>query len=615
MATTTETPTRRYVRNPAQVGSGTLVQIFFGSIDKFDRADAQRVRSADGWQTISHQQLLANVQAVADGLTALGLQRGDRVGLLSENRPEWAQADYAMLCAGLLNVPLYPTLPANQLGFILNDSGARAVFVSNAELLDKMRACKPDTVTLERIIVFDPITPLQEGELSYQQLLELGRRQPSAEFRERALRAQPDDVATIIYTSGTTGKPKGVVLTHNNLYTNVVAQNWMRAEDIASDEATVSFLPLSHVFQRMVDYCLYWLGFSIAYSTIDNAVVALGEVKPTIVVAVPRVYEKVYERVLTATGPKRRLVLWARNVAIAWSDVVLTGRRPGPALKLKHALADKLVFSKLRHRLGGRLRFFVSGGAPLSVPIAKFFYGAGVLILEGYGLTETAPVLAVNIPDAMRMGTVGRPIAATELAIAEDGEILARGPQIMQGYFNNPAATREAIDAEGWFHTGDIGDIDADGFLRITDRKKELIVTAGGKNIAPQPIQNLAKQSRYVGEAVLIGDKRPFPVLLIVPAFELLERWAQSRQLKWQTREELVRLSEVQALYEEEVLRKLEGLARYEAPKKIILLPREFDLNRGEITPKLSVRRRVVEEAFREQIENAYADKETATAH
>jgi long-chain acyl-CoA synthetase len=615
MATTTESAPRRYVANPVQVGSGTLVEIFFGSIDKYNRPDAQRVRAADGWRTISHQELLANVQAVADGLSALGVQRGERVGLLSENRPEWAQTDYALLCSGLLNVPLYPTLPANQLAFILNDAGARAVFVSNQELLDKIRECKPDTATLQHIIVFDELAGLREGELTYRRLLELGRSKPSSDFRERALRAQPEDVATIIYTSGTTGKPKGVVLTHNNLYTNVVAQNWMKPEDIESDEATVSFLPLSHVFQRMVDYCLYWLGFSIAYSTIDNAVVALGEVKPTIVVAVPRVYEKVYERVLTATGAKRRLVLWARNIAIAWSDVVLTGRKPSAALKFKHGIADKLVFSKLRNRLGGRLRFFVSGGAPLSVPIAKFFYGAGVLILEGYGLTETSPVLAVNIPEAMRMGTVGRPIAATELTIAEDGEILARGPQIMQGYYNNPAATREAIDAEGWFHTGDIGDIDADGFLRITDRKKELIVTAGGKNIAPQPIQNLAKQSRYVGEALLIGDKRPFPILLVVPAFELLERWAQGRQLKWQTRDELIALKEVQALYDEEVMRKLQSLARYEAPKKIVLLPREFDLNRGEITPKLSVRRRVVEESFRTQIENAYADKESASAH
>jgi long-chain acyl-CoA synthetase len=614
----TETATRRFVANPAQVGTGTLTEIFFGSIEKYDRPDAQRVRGADGWRNISHRELLAHVHALSDGLAALGLQRGERVALLSENRPEWAQSDWALLASGMLNVPLYPTLPANQLAFILNDSGARAVFVSNAEMLEKIRSAKPDVTGLEHIIVFDNIDGLRSGEMSFAQLLELGRTRPvaggGAGFRERALMAKPDDVATIIYTSGTTGTPKGVMLSHNNLYTNVVAQNWMKPDDLSSDESTVSFLPLSHVFQRMVDYCLYWLGFAIAYSTIDNAVVALGEVKPTIVVAVPRVYEKVYEKVLTATGVKRRLVLWARNVAIEWTDTVLAGHKPGARLKLHHAIADKLVFSKLRARLGGRLRFFVSGGAPLSVPIAKFFYGAGVLILEGYGLTETSPVLAVNIPEAMRMGTVGRPIAGTELAIADDGEILARGPQIMLGYYKNQAATREVIDAEGWFHTGDIGDIDADGFLRITDRKKELIVTAGGKNIAPQPIQNLAKQSRYVMEAVLIGDKRPFPILLVVPSFDLLERWAQSRQLKYANRAELVAAPEVQELYEEEVMRKLSELARYERPKKIILLERELDLNAGEITPKLSVRRRVVEDHFKNQIENAYADSDRVSS-
>ena len=615
MTTQTVPQIRKQAKGPAHSGAGTLVEIFFGSIDKFDRPDAQRVRGPDGWKNISHRDLLDTVHVLSDGLTALGLQRGDRVGIISENRPEWAQADYALLCGGMLNVPLYPTLPPTQLGFIINDSGARAVFVSNAELLEKIRECKLDCPALQHIIVMDAGISLRAGEQSYQDVLELGRKNPAAggiaAFRERASKAQPDDTATIIYTSGTTGTPKGVMLSHNNLYSNVVAQNWM-AGKVAHDEATVSFLPLSHVFQRMVDYCLYWLGFSIAYSTIDNAVVALGEVKPTVVVAVPRVYEKIYEKILTAGGVKRKLVLWARNVAIQKAETELAGKSLSAGMKVQHAIADKLVFSKLRKRLGGRLRFFVSGGAPLSVPIAKFFYGAGVLILEGYGLTETSPVIAVNIPEARRVGTVGRPIAGTEVAIAEDGEILARGPQIMQGYYKNDEATREVIDSEGWLHTGDIGDIDADGFLSITDRKKELIVTAGGKNIAPQPIQNRAKQSRYVAEAVLIGDKRSFPVMLIVPAFNLLERWAQHHQLKYQTREELVAMPQVMKLYTEEVSSKFDGLARYELPKKLIILHREFDLNAGEITPKLSVRRKVIEQHFADQIEAAYADKEHA---
>jgi long-chain acyl-CoA synthetase len=618
MTTQTAPQIRKHAKGSAHSGAGTLVEIFFGSIDKFDRPDAQQSRGPNGWRSISHRELLDTVHVLSDGLTALGLQRGDRIGIISENRPEWAQVDYALLCSGMLNVPLYPTLPSAQLGFIISDSGARAVFVSSAELLEKIRACKPDCPALEHIIVMDTGVTLRAGERPFHELLELGRKSPVAgglpAFRERALRAQPDDTATIIYTSGTTGTPKGVMLSHNNLYSNVVAQNWM-AGKVAKDEATVSFLPLSHVFQRMVDYCLYWLGFSIAYTTIDNAVVALGEVKPTVVVAVPRVYEKIYEKILTANGVKRKLVLWARNVAIQWAETEFAGKTPSGGLKIQHAIADKLVFSKLRKRLGGRLRFFVSGGAPLSVPIAKFFYGAGVLILEGYGLTETSPVIAVNNPDARRVGTVGRPIAGTEVAIAEDGEILARGPQIMQGYYKNDEATRDVIDSEGWFHTGDIGDIDADGYLSITDRKKELIVTAGGKNIAPQPIQNRAKQSRYVAEAVMIGDKRSFPVMLIVPAFNLLERWAQSQQLKYQTREELVEMPQVTKLYADEILPRFEGLARYELPKKFIILHREFDLNAGEITPKLSVRRKVIEEHFADKIEAAYADKENAPGH
>ena len=424
---TTETATRRYVANPEQVGSGTLVEIFFDSIDKYDRADALRARGPDGWRTISHQELLADVQAIADGLLALGLQRGDRVALLSENRPEWSQTDWALLCNGMLNVPLYPTLPANQLGFILNDSGARVVFVSNMEMLEKIRVCRPDVASLEHIIVFDAITGLQPGERSFAQLLADGRSRPGAggadAFRARALAAQPDDVATIIYTSGTTGTPKGVVLTHNNIYTNVVAQNWMRAEDIESDEATVSFLPLSHVFQRMVDYCVYWLGFSIAYSTIDQAVVALGEVKPTIVVAVPRVYEKVYEKVLTATGVKRRIVLWARSVAIEWTEVVLSGRKPGPRLRLHHAIADRLVFSKIWERFGGRVRFFISGAAALNRDIAEWFHAAGILILEGYGLTESSAGSFVNHPDDYKYGTVGQVFPGSEVKLGEDDEI------------------------------------------------------------------------------------------------------------------------------------------------------------------------------------------------
>lgn len=607
----TQTATRAYAANPVKLPPGTLVDLFFGSVDKYDLASAQMFRAADGWHSISHKQLLADVHALADGLAALGIAPGDRVALLSENRPEWALADFAMLCSGILNVPLYPTLPANQMAFILADAGVKAVFVSNAELLEKVRECRQTVASIERVIVFEPAAAAQDGELPLAKVLELGRgdsaRTELKQFRQRATATAPDDVATIIYTSGTTGQPKGVMLTHNNIFSNVIAQDWMKPEP-GEPFITVSFLPLSHVFQRMVDYCLFWLGCTIAYSTIDNAVKSLGEIKPTIAVAVPRIYEKLYAAILSTSGAKRKLVLWARQVALDWAEIVLAGGRPPLALRLKHGLADRLVYSKVRARIGGRLKFFVSGGAPLPMQIGTFFFGARILILEGYGLTETSPVIAVNTTEAMRMGTVGKPIPNTEVAIADDGEILARGPQIMKGYYKNEEATREVIDGDGWFHTGDIGHIDADGFLVITDRKKDLIVTAGGKNIAPAPIQNAAKLSRYVADAVVIGDKRPYPILLVVPNFQTLKIWAERHQIPSFDDRALVANAKVRAKLEEEVKHRLEGFARYELPKKILLLPREFDLAAGEITPKLSVRRHVVEKSFRDAIEALYAE-------
>jgi long-chain acyl-CoA synthetase len=341
---------------------------------------------------------------------------------------------------------------------------------------------------------------------------------------------------------------------------------------------------------------------------VDQVAQALEEVRPTIAVAVPRVYEKLYAKILGATGVKRQLVLWARQVALDWAEIRLGGGTPPTGLGIKHAIADRLVFSKVRAKLGGRLRFFVSGGAPLPPQIGYFFYGAGVLILEGYGLTETSPVTNVNSERELRMGTVGRPVPGTEIRIADDGEILVRGPQIMKGYYRNEEATREVIDADGWFHTGDIGSIDADGYLRITDRKKELLVTAGGKNVAPQPVQNAAKLSRFVSEALLIGDRRPYTVLLVVPNYDSLEPWARHKGLAWGSREELARLPQTRDKLEREVAARMEGFARHEMPKKVLPLVREFSLERGEITPTLKVKRRVVEEAYGAEIEAIYAE-------
>lgn len=613
----TQPGTRKYAANPADLPRGTLVQLFFNAVDRYQRADAVRYRAAEEWRSISHGVLEERVRFLALGLEALGLQRTDRVAILSENRPEWALADFAALCSGVVGVPIYATLPPNQIAYILNDSGARLVLVSTAEQLAKVREVWGELPALEKVIVFDDV-PAEGGKVwTLGQLLDLGRREDAAGkgsgFRERALVAKPEDVATVLYTSGTTGQPKGVMLTHNNIFSNTRAVEHVLP--VGPEDVTLSFLPLSHILQRMVDLFLFSKGVTIAYvPAMDMVAQALVEVKPSIVVAVPRVYEKFYNRIVSATGLKRSLVLWAREVGRRWADARLSGRTPPLRVRAQHAVADRLVYRKVRGRLGGRLRFFVSGSAPLDAQIARFFYSAGVMILEGYGLTETSPVTNVNTPLEFRFGTVGKPVPGTEIMTAEDGEILVRGPQVMKGYFNLPEATREALDEEGWFHTGDIGEIDADGYLRITDRKKDLIVTAGGKNIAPQPIENRAKTSRYVAEAVMIGDRRPYPVLLVVPNFESLATWARLHGLEAAEPAALLREPQVRRKVEEDVYRRLEGFARYELPKKIALLDREFSIETGELTPTLKVRRRVVEAHFNELVESLYREREPVPA-
>jgi long-chain acyl-CoA synthetase len=602
-----------YVSNPAELPQGTLVDLFLDAVD-MGRERAQLYRTDNGWQPVSHAAVLQNVRAIAAALREHGFTRGDHIGLLAENRPEWAWVDYALLCTGMVIVPLYPTLPAPQAAAILRHSGVRLLFVSTAAQLAKVQEHRAELPALERIVVFDDVA---SDDASVEVLREFRARGADAlpterAFRAEAKRARPEDVATLIYTSGTTGDPKGVMLTHANLYSNIIAstQHVLTTEE---GDATLSFLPLSHVFQRMVDYLIFSRGNTIAYvPAMDDVAQALREVKPTIVVAVPRVYEKLYAKVLSATGLQRRVVLWARQVALDWAALKLAGQTPPAGLRVKRAIADRIVFSKLRARLGGRIRFFVSGAAPLSPQIFQFFYGAGVLILEGYGLTETSPVTNVNTPTKLRMGTVGTAIPGTELRIAGDGEILVRGPQVMKGYYRNETATREMIDDEGWLHTGDIGAIDTDGFLSITDRKKELLVTAGGKNVAPQPIQNAAKLSRFVAEAVLIGDRRPFPVMMVVPNFDSLEGWARHKGIPTEDRAALVRDPRVREKLEREVAARLDGFARYELPKKVLPLAREFSLERGEITPSLKVRRKVVEEAYQSDIEALYAEPSPA---
>ncbi|HLS47091.1 MAG TPA: long-chain fatty acid--CoA ligase [Gemmatimonadales bacterium] len=592
----------------------TLVELFFSSIDRFRRNPvAMRVKRGGRWEEISYDTLLERVETLSLGLIELGVRPGDRVGILSENRPEWAIADYACLAACCSDVPVYPTLPASHIEYILRDAGAVALFVSNHDQLNKILEIRANLPALQHIIGFDDGLE-GSGVLSLESVYQRGRlvmdRVPA--WRQAALEAGPEDVATLIYTSGTTGDPKGVVLTHGNITSNVVAG--LEVLPLREGDECLSFLPLSHIFERMAGhYCMMQSGTVINYaSSIDAVAAEMEERRPTVVLSVPRLFEKIHSRVmenaLAGSAIKRRIFFWARGVGERWVDYELSGRRVPAGLAMAYALARRLVFSKLQARVGGRLRFFVSGGAPLSPEIAKFFFAAGLPILEGYGLTETSPVITVNHPGRTRLGTVGPAIPGVEVRIADDGEILTRGPHVMKGYFNKPDATAELIDADGWLHTGDIGELDEDGFLKITDRKKDLIVTAGGKNIAPQPIENLARSSKFVSSAVMIGDRRRFPSMLIVPNFDKLVEWARQRNLLFADVAALTALPEVQEKMEREVRKTLRNLAQYEMPKKFLFLPRDFSIESGELTPKLSVRRRAVEKNFQREIEALYQE-------
>ncbi|HEY3113397.1 MAG TPA: long-chain fatty acid--CoA ligase [Gemmatimonadaceae bacterium] len=596
---------------------GTLNELFFDAVSKFNRPDALQVRIGGVYRPISHTEVANRVRHAARGLSSLGVRRGDRVAILSENRPEWAIADFACLTAGLTDVPIYPTLPPDQIAYILKDSGAVAIFVSTRSQAEKIREVRSQLPGLKTVIGFDEIPGLTN--MSIAELEKRGglgeNSETIAAYREDALRVKPDDLATIIYTSGTTGEPKGVMLTHDNIFSNVAVSRTkipFEGEDVA-----LSFLPLSHIFERMGGhYLMFATGTSIAYAeSIDTVPVNLQEVRPTIVLSVPRLYEKMYARILETalTGGflKRKIFFWARGVAERWANEKLAGKEPGGLLAKQYALAQKLVFSKLKARTGGRLRYFVSGGAPLAPEINKFFYAAGLVILEGYGLTETSPVIAVNTPEDFRIGTVGKPIDGVEVKIAADGEILTRGPHVMKGYYNKPEATREALEPDGWFHTGDIGEL-RDGFLAITDRKKDIIVTAGGKKVAPQPLENKVKTNKYVAQAVMIGDKRKFPSMLIVPNFDQLEKWAMKRNIIWTDRAQLLRMPTIQAKIEKEVNKELEGAAHFELPKKIGLLEHDFSIDSGELTPTQKVKRRAIDKHYKALIDSLYEEAERA---
>jgi long-chain acyl-CoA synthetase len=590
----------------------TLNALFFAAVRRHrDRPAAIRWKRDGHWVGLSHDHLLERVRHVAAGLRALGLKPGDRIALLSENRVEWAITDYACLSARYIDVPIYPSLPAHQIEYILRDAAVRVVCCSTADQLAKVLEIRAALPSLEHIISFDERPDTADVET----LSDLERRGAAvaADWTTWASDAETvgvDDVATLIYTSGTTGDPKGVMLSHGNIASNVVA-----ALDVLDlfPGACLSFLPLSHIFERMVGhYTMLHAGVIIHYATSFNTVAAeMPEVRPTVLASVPRLYEKIHARVAEQASDRGALAgvifRWASQVG----DRVVAHRLAGTAvpwlLALQRWLADRLIFARIRAATGGQLRFAVSGGAPLNANISRFFLAAGLPVLEGYGLTETSPVITVNRLERIKPGTVGPPLPGVEVRIADDGEILTRGPHVMQGYFRNDAATAAAIDPDGWFHTGDIGELDAEQYLTITDRKKDLIVTAGGKNIAPQPIEALLKGHRFIANAVMLGDRRPFPIMLLVPNFDTLAGWAREQGIAVADPAELVARRDVQDKLEREARKSFRDLAHYEMPKKFLLLPRDFTIESGELTPKLSIRRRVVEDHWRIAIEALYS--------
>jgi long-chain acyl-CoA synthetase len=595
----------------------TLADLPFHVSGKFPRSVLIRRCVGDQLVDLSSRELFEQVRDLSLGLETLGVEPGDRVAILSDSCPDWTITDLATLTAGAVTVPVYATLPAGQVGYILADSGARVVVAADETQVAKIREERHRLPALETIVVMDPAPPGGTGPdtRTLAEVVDAGHQRLMTEnglgrlFKERSQAVEPDALATIIYTSGTTGHPKGVMLSHRNFVANIIGVDQFIS--ITDDDVALSFLPLSHAFERMVVYLYLYKGATIVFG---EAIETLGRdmqrVRPTVMTGVPRVYEKLRARIVDAVSEAPRvrqaLFAWAVGVGHAAAGARLAGRQPGLLTRLQAPLADRLVLSKIRARTGGRLRFVVSGSAPLGRDVAEFLLAIGLPVLEGYGLTETSPVLTAMTLEGIRLGTVGRALPGVELRVADDGEILARGPNVMVGYYNNPEATA-AIMRDGWFHTGDIGQIDADGYLAITDRKKELLVTAGGKNVAPQPIEALLKRDPVVAEAILIGDRRRFISVLLVPDFTSLAHRLAVEGLSPGSPDELVTREDVRALFQPIVDLANSELASYEQVKQFALLPAEFSVTGGELTPTLKVKRRVVAERWKDVIEQIYA--------
>ena len=592
----------------------TLNDIFFEAVARnLDRT--MLYREAGKWLPISSREFGQRVARTAHALHAWGIQPGDRIAILSENRPEWPTADMASLLLGAVTVPLYTTLTPEQTAFILNDAGCRMIFLSSDRQLHKLLSVLPQT-RIEKIMVMDSIeftgdlAPFADRCVTMSRMTAAVADDLGAELEARARNVAPDDLATIVYTSGTTGTSKGAMLTHGNIASNI--QCSLLGFDMQPGLTSISFLPLCHITARHVDFAMLYHGVTLAYCPfMERLPEALLEIQPSLFVAVPRVYEKIYAQAeQKAQGfPKRTIFDWALEVGREHKPEILAGKIP---TSRSWKLANRLVFSKIRAGMGGKVETFISGGAPLGRELAEWYATVGIRIHEGYGLTETSPVIALNTPLHHRIGTVGKTLPNLEVRIAEDGEILVRGPSVFTGYWNRPEETKAAL-SDGWFKTGDIGNIDADGYLSVTDRKKDLIKTSGGKFIAPQPIENSLKLSSLVGVPAILGDRRKFAAVMISPNFAALEQWAHANNISFSSRQELVANPKVQSVYEEIVEGVNQNLARFEKLKRVMLVADEFTVENGIMTPTLKLKRRVIEERYRQQIDELYAQAEAAT--
>ncbi|MGC2238838.1 MAG: long-chain fatty acid--CoA ligase [Pyrinomonadaceae bacterium] len=594
----------------------TLAELFLKAAEKHNRADALNSKTGGEWKAISSNEMISRAENIALGLYSLGLRKGDRAAILAANSPGWTLADAGCQLAGIVDVPIYTTLAPNSICYIIKDSGTKVFFLQDKETFERIREILPECLSLEKLVFFDFAETGAENAISLRELESAGERLKAENpdlIKDLTKAIQPNDVATLIYTSGTTGEPKGVMLSHTNLISNVIDAG--EKYTFSERDKPLSVLPLSHVFERTGMYLYILNGMSVYYAeSIEKVADNLQELKPTIFVGVPRIFEKVYAKAKLKAGQssalKEKIFDWAIDVG---KDFALRREKKQAIsrwLATKHSIADKLVFSKLREFFGGRLRFCITGGAALSNDIWLIFTGAGISIMQGYGLTETSPVITSNNPIDARLGSVGKPIRNVEIRIAADGEIEATGPNVMLGYYNKPEATRDAFTTDGWFKTGDIGQIDDDGFLKITDRKKELFKTSGGKYIAPSPIEQLIKSSRFVSQVVLVGNEKKFPAALVVPNFEQLASYAKLKNLDLKTPKDFCESPRIVNLFEREVEKTTKDLAQYEKVKKLALLEKELTVEGGELTPTLKVKRRIVDEKYRAIIEKIYDDAE-----